>query len=153
MKIKKEELKFRKAVFIVVYRKNQETKQIEYLILKRKKHWIGWEFPKGGIDKGEKLIETAKRETYEESGLKPLKIKKYPISGKYRYSRIFSDRPNIIGQTYTLFSAEVKNNKKIKLDTREHSGYVWLSFNKAIKKLKFNNQIKCLKIVNRGLVG
>ena len=36
--------------------------------MKRKKHWVGWEFPKGGVDKGESPRETAIRETKEECG-------------------------------------------------------------------------------------
>ena len=43
-----EENNYRKSVFIVVYRKTE--KGILYLILKRKLHWVGWEFPKGGIE-------------------------------------------------------------------------------------------------------
>ena len=139
---------FRKAVFIVVYRLNKSTHEPEYLLLKRKLHWTGWEFPKGGVDTGESLIQTARRECFEESGLKPIKIKKYSISGKYFYKKILSDRPNIIGQTYHLFSAQVKEGK-VKMDKTEHSGFVWLPFKQAIKKLTWNNQKKCLKIVNR----
>lgn len=147
--IKEGKRPFRKAVFIVTYRKTKDS-QIEYLLLKRKLHWTGWEFPKGGVDKGERLQETAKRECFEESGLKPLKLMKYPITGKYKYHKPLADRPGIIGQTYTLFSAQV-SQERVTLDKKEHAGYVWLSFQKAIKKLTHENQKKCLKIVNRGL--
>src|SRR3989344_1192122 len=44
-------MKLRKGVFIIVYRKEKD--KLSYLILKRKLHWKGWEFPKGGIEKGE----------------------------------------------------------------------------------------------------
>jgi ADP-ribose pyrophosphatase YjhB (NUDIX family) len=63
--------KYRLAVFIVVYRRTKNffgNKKIKYLLLKRKKHWVGWEFPKGGVDKGESPRETAIRETKEECG-------------------------------------------------------------------------------------
>ena len=43
--------KYRKAVFVVVYSKT--PKGVEYLILKRKKHWKGWEFTKGKIERFE----------------------------------------------------------------------------------------------------
>ena len=42
--------KFRQAVFVVIYRKNNLTKNFDFLLLKRKKHWIGWEFTKGGVE-------------------------------------------------------------------------------------------------------
>lgn len=137
--------KYRKAVFIVTY---LSTKQgIEYLILKRKLHWKGWEFPKGKIERFETKRKTVKRELKEETGLTPIKIKKFNIKGKYKYQKILLDRPNYRGQTYELFSAEVKN-KKVKVDNYEHTDYKWLSFKKVIKKLTWPNQRKCLKIVN-----
>jgi len=67
--------KIRRAIFIVVY---TQTKQgIKYLILKRKLHWKGWEFPKGGIKKYELRRFAIRRELKEETGLKPLKIKSF----------------------------------------------------------------------------
>jgi len=140
---------YRKAVFIVTYRLNSQQKP-EYLILKRKLHWIGWEFPKGGIEKNENITSAAKRECKEETSLKIIKIKKHSIKGKYKYHKLLKDRPGFIGQTYTLFSAEVSDGK-IKLDKKEHSAYAWLPYNKAIKKLTWKNQKKCLRIVNKSL--
>ena len=93
---------YRKAVFIVVYA--IEKNEVFYAILKRKKHWTGWEFPKGGVDGNESLEKTAKREAFEETGRRVISLKRYPISGQYRYTKILEDRPNMIGQTYTLFS-------------------------------------------------
>lgn len=135
----------RNSVFVVVYAKQKN--EIEYLVLKRKLHWKGWEFPKGGIDFGETKIEAVKREIKEETGLKILKIKKFNVRGKFKYNKKFSDRPGLIGQKYSLYSALVKK-KKIKLDKREHSTYKWLKFSDAVKKLTWQNQKKCLKIVN-----
>jgi 8-oxo-dGTP pyrophosphatase MutT (NUDIX family) len=139
--------KYRLAVFIVTYRKN---KKIEYLVLKRKLHWIGWEFPKGGIEKKENSMKAVKRELMEETGHKAIKIKKFNIKGKYKYHKLLDDRPGFIGQTFKLFSAQVPKNK-IKLDRKEHSDYKWLPYKKAFKTLTWQNQKKCLKIVNEEL--
>jgi 8-oxo-dGTP pyrophosphatase MutT (NUDIX family) len=140
---------FRKAVFIVVYRVNHLNKDISYLLLKRKKHWTGWEFPKGGVEKGESLIKTAKREGFEESGLRVFNIKKYHISGKYKYKKLLEDRPGFIGQTFSLFSGEVLGDKRVRFDKKEHSGFKWLPFHTAFKKLTHKNQKFCLKLVNK----
>ena len=143
-------MKYRKAVFVVTYSVRED--KVEYLLLKRKLHWKGWEFPKGGRDKGEKILDTVKREIKEETGLKALKIKKFDVSGKYKYDRELDDRPGILGQDYKLFSAEVKKGK-VKLDKihKEHSDYKWVGFDKALKMLKWSNQRKCLRIVNKSL--
>lgn len=140
--------KYRKGVFIVTYRK--ESDKIVYLLLKRKLHWKGWEFPKGGAEKKELLTKAARRELYEETGQHPIKIKSYPIHGKYKYSKVLPDRPGMIGQTYKLFSGEIKD-KKIKFDKKEHSGYKWVSYKKAISLLTYNDKKRCLKIVNKNI--
>ena len=67
--------KYRPAIFVVVYRIDKHSNKPLYLLLKRKKHWKGWEFPKGGVEKGETERETLLRELKEECGLKILKIK------------------------------------------------------------------------------
>lgn len=141
---------FRPAVFIVTYYLDKDKKPI-YLILKRKLHWKGWEFPKGKIEKGESKDKTARREAWEESGLRIIKLKRFNVSGKYYYHKALKDRPQYKGQTYTLFSGEVKLGK-VKLEAREHSGHVWLDFDKAVKKLTWQDQKKCIRIVNNSLI-
>jgi 8-oxo-dGTP pyrophosphatase MutT (NUDIX family) len=138
-------LNYRKGVFLVVY--SEKNRENIYLILKRKLHWKGWEFPKGGIEKNEQIKKAIIREIKEETGLKPIKIKKFSGKGKYKYNRKYSDRKEFIGQTYSLYAIEVKFGKA-RIDRKEHSDYKWLGFNDAHKKLTWTNQKKCLKIVN-----
>jgi 8-oxo-dGTP pyrophosphatase MutT (NUDIX family) len=140
--------KYRKGIFSVVYAISDG--KIEYLILKRKHHWIGWEFVKGKIEKFETKRMAARRETEEETGLKILKLKKFNVNGKYLYKKELEDRPGIIGQTYRLFGIEVKKGK-VKIDKIEHSDYKWVSFKEAMKKLTWPNQRECLKRVNNFL--
>ena len=146
----KKKKKYRKAVFIVTYSINQG--KIEYVILKRKKHWKGFEFPKGKIEKFETKKKTVRREVMEETGLEVLKIKKFKEKGKYKYNKELIDRPVNKGQTYQLFAAKVKKgNGKIKVDKKEHYSGEWLDYKNALKKLTWKNQKKCLKIVNSWL--
>jgi len=143
--------KYRPAIFIVVYRQDKSSNKPVYLLLKRKKHWKGWEFPKGGIEKGENMLKTLKREIKEECGLKIVKITKYDIGGKYNYPKKFNDRPGFIGQTYSLYSVQVKEDW-VKIDKREHSGFKWLDFDGAKKLITYKNQKKCLSIVHNSLL-
>ncbi len=140
--------KYRKAVFIVAY--SFHNGKLQYLVLKRKLHWKGWEFPKGKIEPGEKKIDTVRRELNEESGHRALKIKKFNIKGKYKYKKLLKDRPEFMGQSYVLYAADVKRGK-VKLDRIEHSSYKWADFKTALKMLTWANQKKCLRIVNSWL--
>lgn len=162
--------KLRHAIFAVVYSKNpqrvlssscnptgsrsslekNQNSKIKYLILKRKKHWVGWEFVKGKIEFLETKKMAVKREVKEETGLKILKIKKFNVGGLYKYKKELKDRPGIIGQTYHLFAVEVREGK-VSMDKKEHSNYKWMNFKEAEKKVTWENQKKCLKIVNSWL--
>jgi 8-oxo-dGTP pyrophosphatase MutT (NUDIX family) len=147
----KKKEKYRRAVFGVAYSKDS-SENIEYIILKRKKHWKGWEFPKGKIEKFETKKMAVRREVHEETGLKVLKVKRFKEHGIYLYLKKLWDRPDKVGQTYHLFAVEVeKGNGKIKLDPIEHNGYEWMSYEKALKKLTWPNQKHCIKIVNKWL--
>jgi len=140
--------KYRRAVFVVTYARQKN--KIKYLILKRKLHWTGWEFPKGGRKFLETKKQTIKRELKEETGLIPIKIKKFNVSGKYKYDKKYPDRIGFVGQTYSLFSAEVKK-QKVKIDNFEHSDFQWLDFKHAMQKLTWKNQKKCLRVVDEFL--
>ncbi len=144
-------MKYRKAVFVVTYA--IEKNKIYYLILKRKLHWKGWEFPKGGLEGVKERFFTkkaVKREIIEETGLIPIKINKHNFSGKFKYDKIFKDRPGLIGQTYKLYSAEIEKKKPAleKNKDAEHSDYLWADYKTALKKLTWTNQRECLRIVN-----
>jgi 8-oxo-dGTP pyrophosphatase MutT (NUDIX family) len=143
-------MKYRKGVFCVIYEINNSG-NVKYLIFKRKLHWKGWEFAKGGIKKEEKILDAVKREIKEETGLKPVKIKKFDVSGKYKYEKELKEREGVAGQTYFLYAVEV-NKRKIKLDKLEHSSYEWVSFKRAMRKLTWPNQRKCLKVVDNYLL-
>ena len=140
-------MRYRKSVFAVVY--SRTKKGIKYLILRRRLHWKGWEFPKGGIEHNEAEKNAVRREVFEETGLKPRNgnLRKFDFSGSYRYKKNFSDRHTFGGQRFYLYSVEVKIGK-VKIDKHEHTRFMWVDFSKAIKMLRWNNQKKSLKIVN-----
>ena len=104
-------------------------------------------FPAGLIDEGMTVEETVEKELKEETGLEIKKITNHKYGGKYLYPKIFADRPDIIGQTYELYSVEVCKGK-IKIDKKEHSSSKWVTYKEAMGKLTQDNQKQSLKIVN-----
>jgi bis(5'-nucleosidyl)-tetraphosphatase len=135
---------YRKSVFVVVYRLRNNKPQ--YLLLKRKRNWKGWEFVKGGVEKEESEIFAAKREVLEETGNNSLKIINHNYRGQYRFSKSFL-KGGIFGQQFSLYSSFVRGESVV-IDGREHSGYNWFSFSEAVRLLRWKNQKKSLILVN-----
>lgn len=136
--------KFRKGVFCVVYFGKR------YLLLHRKLHWKGWEFPKGGLLAREKEIHAVVREIKEETGLKIISIKKLGLKNKFIYDKKTQQERKAKGFDYVLFACEV-SRRKVRISKREHDGFRWLQYSKALRLLTWANQKKSLKIVHKSL--
>ena len=115
-----------------------------------------WEFPKGHIEGKETEEETVLRETAEETGIKDLKIlpgfKKYIKYFFRQYKENVSEAERKAGKTpwifklVTFFVAETKT-EEVKISS-EHTGFLWLTIDEAIKKTTFKNSKKLLKEAN-----
>ena len=84
----------------IIYRKGN------YLLL----HYEAghWDFPKGHIEKGEYAWETAKREAFEETGIKDL----FLVKGfKHMIEYFFKDKGEIIHKNVVLFLVETNTEK------------------------------------------
>ena len=102
-----------------------------------------WDFPKGHIEKGEKLGETARREAGEETGLEDLKL----IEGFKEWIKyFFRVKGRTIFKIVTFLLAETKQ-KKVKISW-EHIGFKWLPYEEALEKLTFKNAKEILEKAN-----
>lgn len=110
----------------VVYRLKGGEK--EFLLMKRKKNWVGYEFVKGGIEKSETPEKAVERELREETGISKselISIKKTKLTVRVKYPSTFVSR-NYSGAVFSIFIIEVKGRNEIKVDPVEHSGYAWV---------------------------
>lgn len=134
-----------KSAGAIIFRK--ENKENYYLLLhypsssKAKKDY--WDLPKGHIEKGEKEVDTMKREVEEETGLRDIEL----IEGFKEYIRYFFkfQGKNIL--KFVIFYLAETKTKNIKI-SGEHIGYDWLPFEKAIEKLTFKNAKEIIKKAN-----
>jgi 8-oxo-dGTP pyrophosphatase MutT (NUDIX family) len=129
----------------LIFRKNKEIKYLllHYPSTKRGAKRSYWDFPKGHIEKGEKIEETVKREVFEETGIKDIQFIK-GFKEEIRY--FFRDKEKTIFKTVIFLLAQTKE-EKVKISS-EHIGYLWLPFEEAMKKLSFRNSQEILKKAN-----
>ncbi len=114
---------------------------IEYLLLKRNKNRGGfWQPVTGGVEEGESLLFAARREVFEESGIDKVK-NIYDLKYSFKYMA----NNKIITEHVFAFEAF---NKEINLQRGEHSNYVWLEYEDAVKLLKWDTNIDSFKRLN-----
>ena len=125
-----------KSAGAIVFRR--EKKEIKYLLIKY--GWGHWEFPRGGIEKGESLKGTARREIKEETGIEDVKF----IEGFKEWIKFFFKlKGKNIMKIATFLLAETKT-KEVEL-SHEHDDYLWLDYRNALEKLTFDNSKKVLE--------
>lgn len=124
---------------VVIYRK--EKNDTKYLLLN---YPAGhWDFVKGKMEKNEKPIQTAIRETKEETGLSDLNF----IEGfEEKIDYHFQHEGRLIHKQVLFYLAESKT-RKVTL-SYEHLDYAWLDFEQSLKRITYCNAKKILEKAN-----
>ena len=125
--------------------RGKENNKIYYLLLhypsashRAEKDY--WDFPKGHVEKGEKEIDTVKREVFEETDLKDIKF----IEGFKEWIKyFFKFKGKTVFKIVTFYLIETRS-EKVKI-SGEHIGYKWLPYEEAIEKLTFKNAKEILR--------
>lgn len=110
----------------IVYRDNRNRRQ--YLLLKSRPG--DWEFPKGGVEDGEELQQTAIREVKEEAGIERFRL----IDGfREDYDYVFQANGRTIYKTVHLFIAKAYN-PDVEL-SKEHHDLQWRDYEEAVNTI------------------
>jgi 8-oxo-dGTP pyrophosphatase MutT (NUDIX family) len=107
-----------------------------------------WDFPKGGVEKGETELDTVMREVEEETGLGAIRI----LPGfrkviEYYYKR---NRKNIHKQVVYLLAST--STEKVRISF-EHQGFGWFSYEEAVLKASYDNSKVTLSEAERFVSG
>ena len=103
-------------------------------------------FPKGHVEDGESEIETALRETLEETSLRPI------ISDSFRYE-ISYELKNGNQKTVVYFLADFGDQIPARNGDFEDFEYLILPFSEAYDALTFDNTKQMLKAADERLTG
>jgi len=93
-----------------------------------------WDLPKGHIEKGERELDTARREVEEETGLTDIVFQNGYCERIHYFFQVQKQR---ISKTVVFFLAEA-GRKKVRISD-EHLGFRWLPYKEAKKQLTFVN--------------
>jgi 8-oxo-dGTP pyrophosphatase MutT (NUDIX family) len=107
-----------------------------FLLLKSRR-WGHWDFPKGHADAGETEMQTAIRETEEETGLKGLKFLPGFREALHYQVDITGDRTEKGTKESVYFLAESAGGSVT--ISNEHTDYKWLPFKQAASLIKYDN--------------
>lgn len=110
-----------------------------------------WQFIAGGGEDTETPLEAAKRETFEESGIKSanwteLKSLSYlPVTViQEKYRRNWEKDTYVIPEY--AFGTEYTGDMTL---SAEHTEYIWVTYEEAVKKLKWDSNRTALYELNR----
>ena len=140
---------FEKSAGAVIFRK--DGGKFFYLLLHYPSTTKGtkgdyWDLPKGHIEKGEKELETVKREVKEETSLTDLKfVEDFKEWIKY----FFRHREKTIFKIVTFYLAETKT-KEVEVSS-EHIGFEWLPYEESLEQLTFKNAKEILNKAHKYL--
>lgn len=124
-----------KSCGIVIF--SEENNKRKYLLL----HYLEghWDFPKGHVEKNENEHETALRELFEETGIKNVT---FIDDFRERVEYSFSYKEKRISKEVFYFLAKLEHVNSIVISD-EHTGFEWLSYSQAIKRITYQNT-KCV---------
>jgi len=116
--------KYRPNVAMIIVSNNYPEKK-EIFIAQRNDLFDVWQFPQGGIDKGEEVKEALYREMEEEIGTSKAEIiAEYPEWISYDFpTKIAEKMKPYKGQKQRYFLMKFKNDAKINLET-EHPEFI-----------------------------
>ncbi len=120
---------------------------VYYLLLRYSKA-RHWGFPKGHVEEGETLVQTARREIYEETGQSQFTILcKLPKVSVYWFRR----KNGVVEKTVHYFLVRFKS-KKLYL-SQEHDSAKWLTYKEAHRLLRHQNDYDLLNLAREKIEG
>jgi dATP pyrophosphohydrolase len=125
---------------------------MEILLLHRQDKDGYWQSITGSLEENESPIEAAKRELFEETGIKyqEFPILNWQFSQEYEIYKHWRYRypPSVSSNTEHVFSVELPKKITVKIAPKEHRDFKWVSIEDAIKMVFSDTNAQALKKLN-----
>jgi tRNA nucleotidyltransferase (CCA-adding enzyme) len=135
----------------VVYK--TEDGKILFLLVRSRRSG-NWGFPKGHCEKGETPFETAKREIYEETGIRETEFDlEFQKRDVYLIDGSLPENKGKITQKHSVYFLALALTGAKQEPDEEIQEMQWFDFAAAVEKLSFGNQKETLKEAYKKLGG
>jgi dATP pyrophosphohydrolase len=138
----------RQPIQVSVYPVRSTKDGWEYLLLRRTEGRGGfWQGVTGGVEEDEDILEAARRELVEETGIVPSEIQRvdytysFPVTDRWRF--LYAEGVQEIVEYVFVAHAEGQHDPMI--DPREHDTWEWVGLNQALDLLTWPGNIEALK--------
>lgn len=135
---------------VIVFHRGEDGCRFLLLLSKLTKRPL-WEFPKGGVDEGETLLQAALRELLEETGLSADQVQivdGFEHKEDYRFTSGKEEDRVFVRKAVTYFLAEARHTD-VRLSAHEASEFAWLSYDQARAKLRYAARRRMLEVAAR----
>lgn len=135
----------KKKVQVWIYGWDEATEDWRVLILKTNRaRGSFWQPVTGGVDPGERILEAAKRETREETGLRLATLPQrlgasFDFEGRFGPAREFG------------FAVRAARLGPPRLDSKEHVAFEWSLIRNAARKIAYSSNVRLLRLLEKQL--
>jgi len=134
-----------KSAGVIVFRRAGDQCLFLLVLSKLTKRPL-WEFPKGGVEPGETLLQAALRELSEETGIPENEVTLVPDFQRtedYRFTAGEDNQRTLIHKQVTYFLAETAKEDVV-LSVKESSEFAWLNLEDALKRVRYAKRKRLL---------